>query len=55
VSLLAGLDRSDPETEAATNLLAGLFASNQLASEGDPRRVLESWQTARRTIAGALS
>jgi MoxR-like ATPase len=55
VSLLARLDRNDPETPAATNLLAGLFASNQLATEGDPRLVLEAWQSARRTIVGALS
>jgi hypothetical protein len=53
VSLLASLDRDDPGTPGATNLLVGLFASNELAAEGDPRLVLEAWQAARRTIAGA--
>jgi MoxR-like ATPase len=55
VALLARLDQNDPETPAATNLLIGLFASNELAAPSDPRLVLERWQAVRRTIAGALS
>jgi hypothetical protein len=55
LSLLAGLDQNDPETPSATNLLVGLFAPSELTAEGDPGRVLEAWQTARRVIAGALS
>ena len=55
VALLARLDRNDPETPPATNLLIGLFASNELAMPSDPRLVLERWQAARRTISGALS
>uniref|UniRef100_Q027Y4 ATPase associated with various cellular activities, AAA_5 n=1 Tax=Solibacter usitatus (strain Ellin6076) TaxID=234267 RepID=Q027Y4_SOLUE len=55
LSRLGRLDRDDPETPAATNLLVGLFASSELTAEGDPGRVLEAWQTARRTIAGTHS
>src|SRR5262249_33957426 len=55
VSLLARLDAHDTETAAATNLLVGLFALNELTSEGDPGRVLGVWQSARRTIAGTRS
>ena len=54
VALLARLDRNDPETPAATNLLTGLFASKELAARADPQLVLEGWRTVRRTIAGAL-
>jgi hypothetical protein len=55
LSLLARLDQNDPETPPATNLLVGLFASSELAAEGDPGRVLGAWQTTRRTIAGVHS
>jgi hypothetical protein len=55
LSLLARLDQNDPETAPATNLLVGLFASSELTAEGDPGRVLEAWQTARRAIGGAHS
>jgi hypothetical protein len=44
LSLLARLDQNDPETPPATNLLVGLFASSELAGEGDPGRVPEAWQ-----------
>jgi MoxR-like ATPase len=55
LSQLARLDQNDPETPPATNLLVGLFALSDLAAEGNPCRVFEAWQTARRTIAGAHS
>jgi MoxR-like ATPase len=55
LSLLARLNQNDPETPPVTNLLVGLFALNELTADGDPDRVLEAWQTARRTIAGAHS
>jgi hypothetical protein len=55
VSLLAGLDKDDPDTPFAANLLAGLFAADELATAEDASRALTHWQTARRTIAGALS
>jgi len=55
LSLLARLDPHDPETPPATNLLVGLFASSELTAKGDPSRVLDAWQTARRAIAGAHS
>ena len=55
VSMLARLDQNDPDTPPATNLLVGLFASSELTAEGDPGRVLEAWQTARRAIGGAHS
>jgi hypothetical protein len=55
LSLLARLDPHDRETPPATNLLVGLFASNELMAERDPDRVLGAWQAARRDIAGAHS
>jgi hypothetical protein len=55
VALLAGLNKYDPETPFATNLLVGLFAANELANETDAGRALGEWQAARRTIATALS
>jgi MoxR-like ATPase len=54
VSLLSRLDQNDPETAGTTNLLIGLFASNELAAPSDPGLVLERWQSSRRAIAGAL-
>jgi hypothetical protein len=55
LSLLARLNQNDPETPPVTNLLVGLFVLNELTADGDPDRVLESWQAARRAIAGAHS
>jgi MoxR-like ATPase len=53
VASLAALDKKSPDTAAATNLLTGLFGSNQLAVEEDVDQALAAWQNARRTIAGA--
>jgi MoxR-like ATPase len=53
LSLLARLDPNQPETPPATNLLVGMFALSELTAEDDPGRVLNAWQAARRTIAGA--
>ena len=53
VARLAALERNSPETAATTNLLTGLFGSNQLAVEADVDRALAAWQDARRAIAGA--
>lgn len=53
VTRLGALDKDFPDTDAATNLLTGLFGSGQLAVEDDVDRVLVAWQDARRTIAGA--
>jgi hypothetical protein len=53
--LLSRLDPSEPETPCATNLLVGLFASNELTAEADPARVLDAWMKARRAIAGVHS
>ena len=55
VAWVACLDKNDPDTPFATNLLVGLFAANELANEEDPGQALTEWQTARRAIAGALS
>ena len=55
VAVLAGLDKNDPDTPLATNLLVGLFAARELANETDAGRALGEWQMARRAIAGALS
>jgi hypothetical protein len=55
VALLAGLDKDDPDAPFAANLLAGLFAANELANEADAGRALMGWQRARRAIAGELS
>jgi MoxR-like ATPase len=52
VARLAVLDRAAPDTSPATNLLAGLFAQGELASEPDVDRVLASWLQARTAIAG---
>ncbi len=52
VARLAALDRSDPKTPATTNLLAGLFAAGELATEADVDRVLQSWLESRSVIAG---
>jgi MoxR-like ATPase len=52
VARLAALDRAAPDTSTATNLLAGLFAQGELASEPDVDRVLASWLRARSAIAG---
>jgi MoxR-like ATPase len=53
VARLATLDRTSPDTASATNLLTGLFGSNELAVEDDVDRALVAWQNARRTITGA--
>jgi MoxR-like ATPase len=47
VATLAGLDGDDSETSLASNLLVGLFAAGQLATEADVRKVLSAWQEAR--------
>jgi hypothetical protein len=53
VARLAALDKSAPDTAAATNLLAALFGKGDLATEADVDRVLSDWQQARAAIAGA--
>jgi hypothetical protein len=53
VARLATLDKAEPGTAGATNLLAGLFGRGELASEADVDRVLASWQQARVAIAGS--
>jgi MoxR-like ATPase len=50
VARLAALDKAAPDTDAATNLLAGLFVKGALAAEADVDAVLASWQDARRQI-----
>jgi hypothetical protein len=52
VSRLSALDKAAPDTASATNLLAGLFAQGELASEADVDRVLTSWLQARVAIKG---
>jgi MoxR-like ATPase len=53
VARLAALDKDAPDTASATNLLTGLFGSNELTVDDDVDRALAAWQHARRTIAGA--
>jgi MoxR-like ATPase len=57
VDQLAQLASDDPETPLVTNLLCGLYATNELATERDVGNALESWSAARRALsrAGAQS
>jgi hypothetical protein len=52
VAVLARLDASDPDTVPATNLLAGLFAAGEVATEKDVDRALAAWRQAREQIQG---
>jgi MoxR-like ATPase len=52
VAWLSALDKAAPETASATNLLAGLFAQGELASEADVDHVVASWLQARAAIEG---
>jgi MoxR-like ATPase len=48
VAALARLDPDRPEGVLTANLLAGLFARNQLGTEADVERALAAWQEGRR-------
>ena len=52
VSALARLDANDPGTAPASNLMTALFASGELAVEGDVDAALASWFEARQRISG---
>jgi hypothetical protein len=47
VERLAPLPSGEPETGLVTNLLCGLYAGKELATENDVDRVLEGWNSAR--------
>ncbi len=50
VAALARLDAADPDTAPATNLLAGLFAAGEMATEIDVDRALAAWREARERV-----
>ena len=51
VEVLARLDRLDSETALKTNLLCGLFSSNQFAVEADVDHALAEWSRVRSSLA----
>jgi MoxR-like ATPase len=51
---LASLKSDSPETTIKTNLLVGLFEANELQTEEDVERVLESWQAVRELVQGGV-
>ena len=53
VDRLSRLKRTDPESPRITNLLCGLFTSNELASEREVDDAIEQWRAARVSLNGA--
>ena len=51
VARLAPLAPEHPETPLVTNLLCGLYAQGELATEQDVETAFDSWSSARRTLA----
>ncbi len=55
VATLARLPRGDTDTVPATNLLVGLFAANELATEADVDRALAAWHSAREQVREVIA
>jgi MoxR-like ATPase len=55
VAELAQLDSNDGDTLLISNLVAGLFAAHELATEDDLRRTLASWRIVRAQARGVAA